>query len=173
MVLINNEKNNKILYISVITVVLILFSVLAVYIYNLTNTDNSEKTDATNPTQIKADDTPVSKVEYLEIPEWGIKLKTSISNKILYIPRIIETYPEVFDMLGIQLNPKYLVDKNCVELGTDLYRQKTIPKFTYTKIGDYYYFVTGEPSRCSENKSDLELQSTVLKELTVSNISSL
>lgn len=170
---IKNKRTKKMFYILVITVVLVLFSILAIHIYNLTNNDESVKTDTTSSTQMKPDDTPVSKAEYLEVPEWGIKLKTSISDKILYIPRIIETYPEVFDMLGIQLNPKYLVDKNCVELGTDLYRQKTIPRFTYTKIGDYYYFVTGEPSQCSENKSDLELQSTVLKELTVSNISSL
>lgn len=160
-------------YILVITIVLILFSIFAIYIYNLTNTDNSEKADTTSSNQMKPDDTPVSKAEYLEVPEWGIKLKILNSDKIMYIPRIIETYPEAFDMLGIQLNPKYLVNKNCVELGTDIYRQKTIPKFTYTKIGDYYYFVTGEPSRCSANKSDLGLQSTVLKELTVSNISSL
>jgi len=170
---IKNNRTKKMFYILAITVIVVLFSIFAIYIYNLANTDNPEKTDTTSSTQTKPDDTPVSKAEYLEVPEWGIKLKTSISDKILYIPRIIETYPEAFDMLGIQLNPKFLIDKNCVEFGTDLYRQKTVPRFTYVKIDDYYYFVTGGPGQCSENKSDLELQSTILNELNVSNISSL
>lgn len=161
------------LAVSIVTLGLVLIGGLVAYIYSQVNTGKSEISGASNPIQTQTDNTTNSKVTYLKIPEWGIKLKTSLSDKLLYYPRIIETYPETFDMLGIQINPKYLVDQNCVEFGIDLYRQQTIPRFTYVEIGDYYYFVTGAPGQCSMNESDLELQSTILSELTVSNISSL
>lgn len=114
--------------------------------------------------------------EYLVIEEWGVKLKTSIADHLIYQPRSLTNTgsPTPFDELGLKIKPSSVINQDCVDFGADLYRQLTpSDRFETKKIGDYYYFVTGSPGDCSDEPSDAHLQQSVLIDLNVTNLEAL
>lgn len=109
---------------------------------------------------------------YLVIEEWGVRLKTSVSEHLTYEPysRTDARSPMEYDILGLKIKPTSVTDQYCVNFGADLYRQRTPSDFESKKIGDYYYYVTGAPGVCSEEPSDIQLQQSVLIDLNIANL---
>jgi hypothetical protein len=129
---------------------------------------------STTPTPNKEATSITSQDEnYLVVKEWGVKLKTSLVDHLTYQPQHMDNTgsPTPYDELGLRLKSSSVSNQECVTFGADLYRQLTpSDRFAAKKIGDYYYYVTGAPGVCSEEPSDVQLQQTILTELTLSNI---
>lgn len=136
---------------------------------------NTQATNIQNSTEADGDmakEVPRSN-EYLVIEEWGVKLKTSLTDHLTYQPKHIDNtgLPTPYDELGLRIKSTSVSDQDCTTFGIDLYRQLTpSDRFESKKIGDYYYHVTGAPGVCSEEPSDMQLQQTALTELTLSNL---
>lgn len=130
--------------------------------------------------QKKNDESPAktedSNEGYVVVKEWGLKIKMTTADSLSYS---ISSHTggrqnTQYDALGLSIKSNLLTDQNCTKFGSNLYRQLIEPtEFQHIKIGSYYYFVTGAPGPCSENKNDIDLQNKVLKELVVENISSI
>lgn len=163
-------------------VALIIFGALGFLFWNnfLQTKEQSKDENSTNPSAsvstppLPAADADVSDEEdIIYIKEWGIKLKSSVKNDLVYsiTSRVGGPEKTEIDSLGLKIKAESVNDQSCIDFGADLYRQKVPTQFQSKKIGEYYYYVTGAPGRCSENAEDLKLQDTVLTELIVSNIS--
>lgn len=114
--------------------------------------------------------------EYLEVKEWGLKVKMRDADKVTYTydgsPG--SSYGGYESSISFKIKPEHLRDKNCkLELG--MFRTSQVPGFTHRKIGDKYYFITGSPYGCvnsdgSENTVDNNLKKTIQEQLSLDNI---
>jgi hypothetical protein len=128
-------------------------------------------------TEITNSATPDPNKGYVVVKDWGVRFKTSVSDKLEYKP-YSQTGGYISDSsyegLGLTIKASVLTDQNCVKFGIDLYRQtQSTSNFTTKKIGNYYYFVTGGPGECSTNTADLVIQKTILNDLKIDNLEAL
>lgn len=157
----------------IILLVIILAGALGYIFYKNANPDTQTETQSQEvvTTEEPTEPAVIEQEGYLSVQEWGIKLKTSNAPKLMYYPE--EQVSGQGEMLGLARKPSEIRDPVCSRLGIDVYRQQTEPEFNSKKIGNYYYYVTGSPSKCSDNPLENATQAAILQEVTVDNISEL
>lgn len=168
----------------VVTLVVALLATLGfVFWQNFIDKDSSSTADTSKTIDSTAgnySETPAAATTnnqgYVVVKEWGVKFKSSISDKLEY-----KVYSSVglssntaYDALGLKIKLSALIDKDCTKFGTDLYRQTQAQSdYRTRKMGDYYYFVTGAPGECSEHASDIKIQTKILSDLAIDNLEAL
>lgn len=175
----SNQKGFGIVGVLLVIVVLAGIGGVGYFVYNSrsdtadepstsTSTSNSSETESAPQTQ--------TSVDYIEIKEWGVKVKlrdaskltATVNNKTGNTPAGAyegEWQPE--------FKSEFLQDKTCDDPGLGLYRSMTNPgSESAKKVGDYYYFITGGPGACG-NDADDALKSRFIQDFTTSNITAL
>ncbi len=148
---------------------------------SFTNPDQKVETskDATKDSTSSSDSSSGSTSDgYVTIKEWGIKIKLKEAEKVYFK---VDNKPgeATFGKYDAVATPyfksQYLQDKECTP-GVALFRTKTIDDFFKegaTKIGVYYYIITGGPGACSndpDHNPDDQLKIRFLHDFSTENI---
>ena len=163
------RKNNDgfgVASIILIILVVILIGLIGWFVYQKSNTTTSKKVVSTATTQPATHNT-TNNSGYLVISEWGIKIKMDDASKVTYIysdksGQLGSTGANYTSSVTPVVKPEALQDKTCT-VGLSVYRVTEAGQYT-TKIGNYYYQVSGGPAACS-NAQDNQLMQNVIKGL--------
>lgn len=165
-----------------VAAILLVILIAAVGVVGWKVWDNNKKDETTAPAssstnqteQSATDSTDSSTSEYINISEWGVKLKHPDAAKLTY------TYSsesgEDIDGNGydssvtLAIKPEYLQDKSC-GLGFGIHRTAS-PTDVAVLVGDYYFWSTGGPGPCNID-ADTELKKDILAEYKDKNLETL
>ncbi|MCA9351079.1 hypothetical protein KC874_05310 [Candidatus Saccharibacteria bacterium] len=145
------------------------------------NAANQQSATLVSQEPTNTNNSPVDTQKYLVINEWGVKIPTPDADKATYTYYKSPSGTEYQGLIDIEFDSyvtllaknDVLTDKNCSNLGVVMYRSTEKPKdeaWTYKKVGNYYFTVTGSPSICSENAQDEDLRKSLISVFMPENV---
>lgn len=135
----------------------------------LTTLVEAEETAQSVPSTNANKEASSNSAEYLEVKEWGIKLKMQEAEKVTYAHKNFSyaQYGQEVSAITLTVRPEYLKDKSC-NLSVDWTRYQKLNeqlKDVAIKIGEYYFVNGSQPNNC-KNAEDNELYKRILSEFT-------
>ncbi len=181
----NNQKGFGVVEGIVIIVVIILLAFIGWFAWNkrgstADSTSNQASSQASNSETSKTKDADADEA-YLNITEWGMKIKTDQAKNVTYIIEKAEiasphNEEDMYDeVVRFTIDPTLLTDTSC-GVGVSLFRYKSTPSSSSLeaaqKIGDRYYEFFGGPDTCT-NSADNEIKTNILIDLNNNNLEAL
>lgn len=159
---------------------LLLLIFLGWYVWNKKESKppaNSSSNATPAKTETKATETPQSTVNYLKIPEWGVKVKLSDDIKDAYYDNKVTTNLSAFSLRVHSLDSETQCKNDPQSLSTIFKVGKDEPSdqdptTTYAKmekgvvIGDSFYFISRAQYNCTSDASKEALLNKAIKAFT-------